>query len=207
MLITIANLFNSDVTYNYTSQRWACCGKDSKGDVSCSDPTGETFDAPAPSSLSTLLASGPTPTTSSGSSTLSLTPTTLSASVSTATSSSSLSSSTSRSDTQSSSSEPQSSSTPSSTSSSTPSEGSTALSAGAKAGIGIGAAFGSLFIFAFVYWVVRHCRMNNASKSRKRNQKSMVYNYVEPRAIEKDSIPRSELSADTPSQQRSDTSR
>ena len=40
-----------DVVWNATTQLWYCCGVDSGGNPNCEDPTNESFDAPAPTSL------------------------------------------------------------------------------------------------------------------------------------------------------------
>ncbi|GAW16688.1 hypothetical protein ANO14919_061250 [Xylariales sp. No.14919] len=43
-----------DVTYESASGLWACCGTDSNGDVTCMDPTNETFNLDAPKDLAVV---------------------------------------------------------------------------------------------------------------------------------------------------------
>lgn len=40
-----------DITHNTTAELWACCGVDSTGKSSCSNPTDKTFQAPDPDQL------------------------------------------------------------------------------------------------------------------------------------------------------------
>jgi hypothetical protein len=128
-----------DVTWNQTSQRWHCCGVDSKGKASCDNPTDERFDAPGSSLLETyftLPRDGWTATSTTVPSTSSSSSSSISITSATAVSSST--------------------GTPLPDPTSLPSTQHNGLSSGTKAGIGIGAALAALAILgAVLYFIFR----------------------------------------------------
>ena len=125
-----------DIVYNSTTNLWACCY--GSGELDCSDPSDETFEAPSPEQLASMASSAPSSTqTSSASSPTSLALTSL-------TSSSAVTSS------------PQITSISYPTSDTgTPNTG---LSTGAKAGISIAAAIRRLLVIAILLICIQRSR-------------------------------------------------
>ena len=154
-----------DVIYNPDTGRWACCGWSYDFGTDCSNPTDETWVAPAPSVLlaaasaqssivSTSTSSSSSSTTSSSSSSSSISVTTTSTNNAAGTTGTSP--------------------VPASTASSSSSSG---LSTGAKAGIGVGVSLGVLLLalaFFFVYRVGKKSRQphNDASAPLARTHES-----------------------------------
>ncbi|KAI4162223.1 MAG: hypothetical protein LQ342_004089 [Letrouitia transgressa] len=144
-----------DIVYNSTTSLWHCCGTDSNGITAYDRPTNESFQAPAPDTLSKFSIS------------------TSSSSLQSAKISAMLSStSTSRSSTAPSSASP----SPSPTPSPAASENSSGLSGGVKAGISVGVILGVAYIILFLtlaYLVGKRQRRseNDATASANRQQK------------------------------------
>ncbi|KAL8946011.1 MAG: hypothetical protein Q9222_007536 [Ikaeria aurantiellina] len=154
-IIYTAETNSSDIIYSSDTGLWACCTND--GELDCSNPTDETFQAPSPGDLKEIVSSSSTSSTSSPASSTG----------SSASSSSTLPSSTAWSTAPAANTSPDSNANVATFECANGGQcpGSTGLSNGAKAGIGVGATIAGLAVLAAIFFLIRQSRRRKRSSN------------------------------------------